>query len=67
MNEEEFRMKGGTKAVKISTSMKKYFYDPSEVEAEDSSVAQIFYQVGEDNFYYTRESFCPVEFSPVLQ
>ena len=33
-------MKGGTKVVKISTSMKKYFYDPSEVEAEDGSVAQ---------------------------
>ena len=39
VNEEEFRMKGGTKVVKISTSMKKYFYDPSEVEAEDGSVA----------------------------
>ena len=33
-------MKGDTKVVKISTSMKKYFYDPSEVEAEDGSVAQ---------------------------
>ena len=44
VNEEEFLMKGGTKAAKISTSMKKYFYDPSEVEAENGSVAQIFYQ-----------------------
>ena len=39
VNEEEFQLKGGTKVVKISYFMKKYFYDPSEVEAEDGSVA----------------------------